>query len=82
MRPNTLTRCIFKTNITNECRVDNYETIYKIIDEIKEKYFKAMNYKSTKNITIRMRRDQADIPPKSGEICYNVLLETDNSGCV
>jgi len=39
MRPNNLTRCIFKTKVPNEYRVDNNETIYKCIHEIKEKHF-------------------------------------------
>jgi len=37
MRPNNLTRCIFKTNVPNECRIENNATIYKRIREIKEK---------------------------------------------
>jgi len=44
MRPNNLTRCIFKTKVPNECRIDNNETIYEHIHEIKEKHFKATNH--------------------------------------
>jgi len=44
MRPNKIARCIFKTKVSNECRIDNNETIYKRIHEIKEKHFKATNH--------------------------------------
>jgi hypothetical protein len=67
MRPNKLTRCIFKTNVLNECRIDNYATIYKRIHEIKETHFKATNHKFAINARIRMRIHPADTPPKRGE---------------
>jgi len=44
VRSNNLTRCIFKTKVPNECRIDNNKTIYKGIHEIKEKHFKATNH--------------------------------------
>ena len=76
VRPNNLTRCIFKTKITNQCRTDNNGIIYKSIHYIKEKHFKATNHQCTKKATKRMRKHPADTPPKSGEICQKVLLET------
>jgi hypothetical protein len=79
MRPKKLTRCIFKTNVTNECPVDNKANIYKRIHEKKEDHFKATNYPFTIKARIRMRIHQADTPPKSGEICLKVLLVTENS---
>jgi hypothetical protein len=79
MRPNKLTRCIFNTNVPNECRIDNYATIYKRIHEINEKHFKATNHQCTNKVTIRMRIHPADTPPKSGKICQKALLETENS---
>ena len=74
MRPNKLTRCIFKSNVPNECRIDNYSTIYKRIDEIKEKHFKATNHKFTIKATIRMRIHPADTPPKRGEFSRSCNL--------
>ena len=82
MRPNNLTRWIFKTKVTNECRVNNNGIIYKSIHVIKEKYFNATNLQCTKKATIRMHKHSADTPPKSGEICQKVLLETENAECV
>ena len=79
MRPNKLTRCIFKTNIPNECRIDNYATIYKRIHETKEKHFKAKDHQFTIKATIRMRIHPADTPPKTGEVSLKVLMETENS---
>jgi len=78
MRPNNLTRCIFKTKVPNECHIDNNATIYKGIREIKEKHFKATNQQCVKKVTLRMRIHTADIPLKRGEICQKVLLETEN----
>jgi len=78
MRPNNLTRCIFKTNVPNECRIDNNATIYERIHEIKENIFKATNQQCIKKATIRMRIHTADIPLKRGEICQKELLETEN----
>ena len=79
MRPNKLTRCIFKTKVPNKWRIDNCATVYKRIHEMKEKYFKATNHESTNKATIRMRIIPAGTPPKSGEICEKVLVETENS---
>jgi transposase-like protein len=73
MRPNKLTRCISKTNVSNEYRIDNYATFYKLIHEIKEKYFKATNHQFTIKAKIRMRIHPADIPPKRGEIMPEVV---------
>jgi len=79
MRPNNLTRCIFKTNLRNESRIENSESIYKSIHDIKEKHFKETNHQCTNKVIIRTRIHPADTPPKSGEICQKVLLETENS---
>ena len=45
IRPNKLTRCIFKTTILNKSRIDNNANIYKRIHEIRENNFKATNQK-------------------------------------
>jgi len=82
MRPNKLTRCIFKSNVPNEWRIDNYATVYERIHEIEEIHFKATNHKFTINATIRMRIHPADTSPKRGEICLKVLLATENSELV
>jgi len=79
MRPNNLTRCIFKTNAPNECHIEHNENIHKRIHQMKEKHFKATNHQCTNKAIIRMRIHPADTPPKSGEICQKVLLETENS---
>jgi hypothetical protein len=78
MRPNKLTRCISKTNVSNEYRIDNYATIYKLIHEIKEKHIKATNHQFTNKAKLCMRIHPADIPPKRGEIFQKLLLETEN----
>jgi len=77
MRPSNLTRCIFKTKVPNECRIYNNGTIYKSIHDIKEKHFKATNHQCTNKATIRMRIHPPDTPPKSGEVCQKVLLDTE-----
>jgi hypothetical protein len=79
MRPNNLTRCIFKTKVRNESRIENSESIYKRIHDIKEKHFKETNHQCTNKAIIRTRMQPADTLPKSGEICQKVLLETENS---
>jgi hypothetical protein len=78
IRPNKLTRCIFKTTILNTCWIENDATVYIRIHEIKENNFKATNQQCIKNAAIRMRIHPADTPPKSEEICLKVLLETEN----
>jgi len=78
MRPNNLTRCIFKISVPNECHIHNNPTIYERIHEIKEKHFKATNQQCIKKATTRMRKHTADIQLKRGGICQKVLLETDN----
>jgi len=77
IRPNNLTRCIFETKVPNEYRIGNNTTTYKCIYDIKEKYFKKTNHQYTNKTPIRMRTHPADTPPKSGEICQKVLLETE-----
>ena len=79
MRPQKLTRCIFKTNVPNKCRVDNKGNVYTHIYLKKEKHFKATYQQYIKKATIRMRIHPADIPLKSGEICQRVLLERENA---
>ena len=76
--PNKLTRCIFRAIILNKCRIDNNANIYKRIHEIRENNFKATKQNALKKTAIRMRIHPADTPPKSGEICLTVLLETEN----
>ena len=49
MRPNNLTRCIFKTNVPNECRINNKANIYKHIHQ-KETHFKATNQQCIKRL--------------------------------
>jgi hypothetical protein len=82
MRPNNLTRCIFKTNVPNECRINNKANIYKHIHQKKKKNthtFQGNESTMQKNAKMRMRILPADTPLKSGESWQKVLLETENS---
>ena len=54
MRPNNLTRCIFKSTVQNECRIRNKAKVYKHIHQHKTN-FKSTHQQRIKKATMYMR---------------------------
>jgi hypothetical protein len=69
MRPNKLTRCIFKSNVLNMCRIENYATIYKRIHEIKKNISRQRIINSQSKLRYACVYIQL-IPPQRGEFAW------------
>ena len=68
MRPNNLTRCIFKTNVQNECWIRNKPNVYKHIHK-HETNFKTTNQQRIKKATMYMRISTHSLTPERYKPC-------------
>ena len=67
MRPNNLIRCIFKTNLQNECRIRNKANVYNHIHQ-NVKNFKTTKHKRIKKYKMRMRTLTHPLPGATSHV--------------